>query len=156
MKITVTAHKPRNPIVAHAQFRRAGSHRPGGGASRQQASAHAATRTGTTETQPMNAARPAALPPMKETIMSSLKDLALEPRRPPAPATRRGAPPRRPSSLRRASAVLARLSRRLARPAAQPVQAEPQLEFYAEAGAPEGALYLDGKLVGWVSGVTRL
>jgi hypothetical protein len=38
MKITVTAHKPRNPIVAHAQFRRAGSHRPGGGASRQQAS----------------------------------------------------------------------------------------------------------------------
>ena len=36
--VTVTAHKPRNPIVAHAQFRRAGSHRPGGGASRQQAS----------------------------------------------------------------------------------------------------------------------
>lgn len=37
MKITVTAHKPRNPVVAHAHFRRAGSHRPGGGASRQQA-----------------------------------------------------------------------------------------------------------------------
>ena len=36
--VTVTAHKPRNPIVAHAQFRCAGSHRPGGGASRQQAS----------------------------------------------------------------------------------------------------------------------
>lgn len=32
MKITVTAHKPRNPLVAHAQFR------PGGSASRQQAS----------------------------------------------------------------------------------------------------------------------
>jgi hypothetical protein len=30
------------------------------------------------------------------------------------------------------------------------------LEFYAEAGAPEGALYLEGKLVGWVSGVRRL
>jgi len=29
-------------------------------------------------------------------------------------------------------------------------------EFYAEAGAPEGALYVDGKLVGYVPGVTRL
>jgi len=34
--------------------------------------------------------------------------------------------------------------------------ADPRLEFYAEAGAPEGALYLDGKFVGWVSGVKRL
>jgi hypothetical protein len=33
---------------------------------------------------------------------------------------------------------------------------DPVLEFYAEAGAPEGALYLDGKLVGWVAGVNRL
>lgn len=38
MKITITSAKPRNPVVAHARFRRAGSHRPGGGASRQQAS----------------------------------------------------------------------------------------------------------------------
>ena len=30
------------------------------------------------------------------------------------------------------------------------------LEFYAEAGAPEGALYLDGQLVGWLHGVKRL
>ena len=30
------------------------------------------------------------------------------------------------------------------------------LEFYAEAGAPEGALYLDGQLVGYLPGVTRL
>ena len=37
MKITVTALKPRNPIVAHAHFRRAGSHRPSGRSSRQQA-----------------------------------------------------------------------------------------------------------------------
>jgi len=33
---------------------------------------------------------------------------------------------------------------------------EPVLEFYAEAGAPEGALYLDGQLVGHIAGVTRL
>ena len=58
--------------------------------------------------------------------------------------------------LRSASAALARLSRRLARPARAAAQPAPQLEFYAEAGAPEGALYLDGQFVGWVSGVQRL
>jgi hypothetical protein len=58
--------------------------------------------------------------------------------------------------LRSASAALARLSRRLARPAGSAARPVPQLEFYAEAGAPEGALYLDGQLVGWVSGVHRL
>ena len=58
--------------------------------------------------------------------------------------------------LRSAGAALARLSRRLARPVSHAGQPVPQLEFYAEAGAPEGALYLDGKLVGWVSGVQRL
>jgi hypothetical protein len=35
MKITVTTRKPRNPLVAHAHFRRAGSHQPRGGAMRQ-------------------------------------------------------------------------------------------------------------------------
>ena len=58
--------------------------------------------------------------------------------------------------LRSASAALARLSRRLAQPAARVAHPVPQLEFYADAGAPEGALYLDGRLVGWVSGVQRL
>jgi hypothetical protein len=58
--------------------------------------------------------------------------------------------------LRSASAALARLSRRIARPAGRIGRPAPQLEFYAEAGAPEGALYLDGKFVGWVSGVQRL
>ena len=38
MKIIVnTTLKPRNPLVAHAQFRRAGSHQPGGRSQRQQA-----------------------------------------------------------------------------------------------------------------------
>ncbi len=60
------------------------------------------------------------------------------------------------TSLRGASAKLARLSRRLAQPAGRVARAAPQLEFYAEAGAPEGALYLDGRFVGWVSGVQRL
>lgn len=58
--------------------------------------------------------------------------------------------------LRSASAALARLSRRIAQPAGRASRPAPQLEFYAEAGAPEGALYLDGKLVGWVGGVRRL
>jgi hypothetical protein len=38
MKITLTPPKPRNPLVAAAHFRRAGTHRPRGGALRQNAS----------------------------------------------------------------------------------------------------------------------
>lgn len=57
--------------------------------------------------------------------------------------------------LRSTSAMLARLARRLS-VAAPPQRTDPRLEFYAEAGAPEGALYLDGQLVGWLSGVNRL
>ncbi len=37
MKITVDTRKPRNPLIALARFRRAGSHRPGGRSQRQQA-----------------------------------------------------------------------------------------------------------------------
>ena len=33
---------------------------------------------------------------------------------------------------------------------------EPVLEYHGEAGAPEGALYVNGQLVGHVLGVTRL
>lgn len=87
--------------------------------------------------------------------MSSLKYLragAIEAPRPAHESLRRLAA----VGLRSASAALARLSRRLAQPAARAVLPVPQLEFYAEAGAPEGALYLDGKLVGWVPGVKRL
>jgi len=86
--------------------------------------------------------------------MSSLKYVRGSPLEAPA-----GESARRAAAvvLRSASAVLARLSRRLAGRAgvaAGPV--DPRLEFYAEAGAPEGALYLDGELVGWVPGVRRL
>jgi hypothetical protein len=58
-------------------------------------------------------------------------------------------------ALRLASAVLARLARRLAGRQRREHD-ERQLEFYAEAGAPEGALYLDGEFVGWLPGVNRL
>ena len=59
--------------------------------------------------------------------------------------------------LRQASRLLARLARKLAVTRAAPQsQSEPRFEFYAEASAPEGALYLDGKLVGYLPGVTRL
>jgi hypothetical protein len=59
------------------------------------------------------------------------------------------------SGLRRASQALARVARVLGRRRAGPTRA-PVLEFYAEAGAPEGALYVDGLLVGHLPGVTRL
>ena len=32
----------------------------------------------------------------------------------------------------------------------------PTIEFHAEAGAPEGALYVDGRLIGYLPGVARL
>lgn len=35
-------------------------------------------------------------------------------------------------------------------------RARHQLEFYAEAGAPEGALYVDGQLVAQLDGIKRL
>ncbi len=77
---------------------------------------------------------------------------SLAPERDPASTVARHAAA---GALRSASAVLARLARRLAVSTARP-RTEPQLEFYAEAGAPEGALYLDGQLVGWLHGVKRL
>ena len=49
--------------------------------------------------------------------------------------------------------LAARLTHAPAVPAAPP---EPRFEFYAEAGAPEGALYVDGRLVGHLPGVQRL
>ncbi len=60
--------------------------------------------------------------------------------------------------LRRASAVLARQARDIARPLhARQRRSELGLsvEFHAEAGAPEGALYVDGELVGYLE-VSRL
>lgn len=60
--------------------------------------------------------------------------------------------------LRAASHRLAQLSRAVSATerARERTQGESVYEFYAEAGAPEGALYLNGQLVGYVPGVTRL
>lgn len=58
------------------------------------------------------------------------------------------------AALRRAAGVLARWAERLATlPSAAPPG---ELEFHAEAGAPEGALYVDGVLVARLPGVGRL
>jgi hypothetical protein len=61
------------------------------------------------------------------------------------------------TALHGASLALARLARHLL-PATrrQGAAAPPLLEFHAEAGAPEGALYVDGQFVGHLHGVTRL
>ncbi len=75
--------------------------------------------------------------------------------------------PARPSVLRHAAAAalhgaslgLQRLARQLAaQPAAsQPLdEVLPRVEYHAEAGALEGALYVDGQLVGLLPGVSRL
>ena len=68
-------------------------------------------------------------------------------------------------ALRTASQALARVASKLsavdarsdgAGATAGNVYACPQLEFYAEAGAAEGALFADGQLIGYLSGVSRL
>lgn len=60
-------------------------------------------------------------------------------------------------ALRSASAVLERMAHRLAAPPPSPEKARwPQVEFHAEAGALEGALYVDGQLVARLPGVSRL
>lgn len=61
--------------------------------------------------------------------------------------------------LRALSMSLDRLARRLAAMPHRrtvPLASLPSVEFHAEAGAPEGALYVDGELVGRLPGVTRL
>ncbi len=61
------------------------------------------------------------------------------------------------AALQLASHALDRLAQRLTAPPAAPQVLRPvQLEFHAEAGAPEGALYADGVLVAVLPGVTRL
>lgn len=77
---------------------------------------------------------------------------AIEPHRPVAEIMLRFAA----SGLAAASDALSRLAHAIGEPVVAKPAREPQLEFHADAGAPEGALYLDGKLVGWLSGVTRL
>ncbi len=60
--------------------------------------------------------------------------------------------------LRGASAALARHARHVARPLhARHRRSQPDVnvEFHADAGAPEGALYVDGHFVGYVD-VRRL
>ncbi len=59
--------------------------------------------------------------------------------------------------LRSASALLDRAAWALSPPATETARAElGSTEFYAQAGAPEGALYVDGQFVGYLDGVRRL
>lgn len=62
-------------------------------------------------------------------------------------------------ALGASSRLLGRLAARLSATTAAPPfgrELPPVLEFYADASAPEGALYLNGELVGTLPGVTRL
>lgn len=59
-------------------------------------------------------------------------------------------------ALRAIARSLARASRRVAANRHAVQRRTPELEFYRESGAPEGALYADGHYVGRLPGVTRL
>jgi len=58
--------------------------------------------------------------------------------------------------LQTASHVLTRLAVRVSERQAAPVQTVEFHALYGDAGAPEGALYVNGELVGWIEGVKRL
>ena len=60
--------------------------------------------------------------------------------------------------LHKASELLQQLAQSLATAPPKPSRkaSAPALEFHAEAGAPEGALYIDGQLVAHLAGVRRL
>jgi hypothetical protein len=59
--------------------------------------------------------------------------------------------------LRALSASLERLAQQMVVVVDAPAaRRDAVLEFHAEAGAPEGALYVDGQLVGRLDGVSRL
>lgn len=60
------------------------------------------------------------------------------------------------TSLLRLAQQLIRLAERIVRAHRRHGRVPPEIEFYAEAGAPEGALYVDGQLLGRLKGVTRL
>ena len=59
-------------------------------------------------------------------------------------------------ALRATSRALARAAHTVLAPRKRVAPVAAVYEFYAEAGAPEGALYVDGVLVGTIPGVTRL
>ncbi len=84
----------------------------------------------------------------------SLHELSLAPTTPGARRWRDLAA----ATLRLMSHALGLLAERVERAesAAAAARGEPVLEFYAEAGAPEGALYVNGHLVGHLPGVSRL
>jgi len=90
--------------------------------------------------------------------MSSLKKELVLPTDAPARPVRDAALRLAAGLLMVASASLARIAAALEpRSAAAPAASfEPRFEFHAEAGAPEGALYVDGELVGRLRGVRRL
>lgn len=58
--------------------------------------------------------------------------------------------------LRAASRTLDGAAARLAAPAARLPELDLDREFHAQAGAPEGALYVDGRLVAHLPGLDRL
>jgi hypothetical protein len=60
------------------------------------------------------------------------------------------------ASLRAAGRLLDGMALRLSWTQPPAPVSEPLLEFHSEAGAPEGALYVNGQLVGHVLGVKRL
>ncbi|MCK7498817.1 MAG: hypothetical protein MZW92_55835 [Comamonadaceae bacterium] len=149
MKLTLKTPKPRNPLVAPSLQRKAGSHRiqrrrePPAGPGR------TAARGRTPATQPLDPTPGASPPhrpghPMENHHVARSSLCRCPARGSPCARVRGRRAARRQPCARPPGAFAWPTSRSRER------GPSPRLEFYAEAGAPEGALYVDGRLVGVV------
>ncbi len=86
------------------------------------------------------------------SIPNTVIAVATRPRRPVDGTARRLAI----AALTAAGTALTRLAETLGRPLADPPTSLPRIEFHAEAGCVEGAIYCDGVLVARIPGVRRL
>jgi hypothetical protein len=83
--------------------------------------------------------------------LASATDEALDSLAGPSPLQQRAA-----QALRALSRLFDSMALRLSFTPAATKPGQAVLEFHADAGAPEGALYVNGQLVGHVMGVKRL
>jgi hypothetical protein len=83
--------------------------------------------------------------------LASATDQALDSLGGPSPLQQRAA-----QALRAISRLLDSMALRLSFTPISRAQSQAVLEYHADAGAPEGALYVNGQLLGHVMGVKRL
>ena len=150
MKLTLKNPKPRNPLVAPSLQRKAGMHRTAAARAASRPRPRCGAKSNACDPSPEPTREPARQRPGRPLKTIMLRDLPYVDALPEDRRARNLVA----AALRAGSRALDRLA--CAWPMSRRAHGRAVLEFYAEAGAPEGALYVDGRLVGIVPGVNRL